>query len=154
RFRIFNASNARFLYLALSNGAPFVQIGSDQGLLPRPARVTVLSLAPAERADAIIDFGALAGHPAVLATQPFPLIGVRAAPGRVASAWRVPAALRDVPRTPRAAAVKTRTLRLDEFQDASYGMLMLLDGKRWRDPVTEKPVLDTVEIWELVNYTE
>jgi len=33
------------------------------------------------------------------------------------------------------------------------GLQPVLGGKRWRDPVTEKPVLDTVEIWELVNYT-
>jgi spore coat protein A len=33
-------------------------------------------------------------------------------------------------------------------------MLMLLGGKRWRDPVTETPELDSVEVWELVNYTE
>ena len=33
-------------------------------------------------------------------------------------------------------------------------MLMLLDGKRWHEPVTEKPVLDSTEIWRLVNLTE
>ena len=153
RFRIYNASNARFLYLSLSNGASFVQIGSDQGLLPRPARLAMLSLAPAERADVIVDFGALGGQSVVLMSQTFQLMRFRVAPGPVVGAWQVPAALRDVPRTPRAAAVKTRTLVLDEYQDATYGMLMLLDGKHWRDPVTEKPVLDTVEIWELVNYT-
>ena len=153
RFRIYNASNARFLYLSLSSGAPLVQIGSDQGLLPRPARVAMLSLAPAERADVVVDFGALGGQSVVLMSQAFQLMRFRVAPGPVAGAWQVPAALRDVPRTPRAAAVRTRTLALDEYQDATYGMLMLLDGKRWRDPVTEKPVQDTVEIWELVNYT-
>ena len=31
RFRIVNASNARFYYLALSDGTPLQQIGSDQG---------------------------------------------------------------------------------------------------------------------------
>jgi spore coat protein A len=49
--------------------------------------------------------------------------------------------------------VKTRTLGLDEYQDPRHGMLMLLGGARWHDPVTEKPVLDSTEIWELVNYT-
>ncbi len=33
-------------------------------------------------------------------------------------------------------------------------MLMLLDRKYWRDPVSEKPRLGTVEIWSLVNLTE
>jgi spore coat protein A, manganese oxidase len=31
---------------------------------------------------------------------------------------------------------------------------MLLDDKYWRDPVSEKPRLGTVEIWNLVNLTE
>jgi spore coat protein A, manganese oxidase len=36
RFRVLNAANARFFRLGLSNGAPFQQIGADQGLLPAP----------------------------------------------------------------------------------------------------------------------
>ena len=32
-------------------------------------------------------------------------------------------------------------------------MLMLLNGLHWDMPVTEKPVLNTVEIWNLVNLT-
>jgi len=30
----------------------------------------------------------------------------------------------------------------------------LLNGKRWHDPVTEDPVLNTTEIWTLVNVTD
>jgi spore coat protein A len=33
-------------------------------------------------------------------------------------------------------------------------MLMLLDGKHWHDPVSEKPRLGSTEIWSLVNLTE
>jgi len=33
-------------------------------------------------------------------------------------------------------------------------MTMLLGGKHWDMPVTEDPVIDTTEIWELVNTTE
>jgi len=153
RFRIYNASNARFLYLTLSSGTPFVQIGSDQGLLARPVRLSTLSLAPAERADLLIDFGALGGQSVVLMSQSFQLMRFRVAPGPAVAGWQPPAMLRDVPRTPRSAAVKTRTLGLDEYQDATHGMLMLLGGARWHEPVTEKPLLDATEIWELVNYT-
>src|SRR5262249_8128559 len=32
RFRVFNSSNARIVFLTLSSGTPFLQIGSDQGL--------------------------------------------------------------------------------------------------------------------------
>jgi spore coat protein A len=33
-------------------------------------------------------------------------------------------------------------------------MLMLLDGKHWHDPVSEKPRLGSTEIWSLVNLTD
>ena len=153
RFRVFNASNARFLYLSLSSGTQLVQIGSDQGLLAQPARLQTLTLAPAERADLVVDFGALGGQSVILMTQASQLMRFRVAPGPAVQGWQPPAVLRDVPRTPRASAAKTRTLGLDEYQDPAHGMLMLLGGARWHDPVTEKPVLDSVEIWELVNYT-
>ena len=153
RFRVVNSSNGRSLYLTLSGGAPFVQIGSDQGLLPRPVPRTSMLLAPAERADVVIDFGALAGQSMILMAQAFQLLRFRVAPGR-ATRWQPPAVLRDVPRTPRSSAVKTRTLTLEDRPDPQHGTVMLLDGKRWRDPISEKPVLDTVEIWELVNHMD
>jgi spore coat protein A len=31
---------------------------------------------------------------------------------------------------------------------------MLLNNSRWHDPVTEKPVLDSVEIWSFINLTD
>jgi spore coat protein A len=60
RFRILNASNARRYRLALepepSDGAPFVQVGSDGGLLGSPISHRTLTIAPAERFDVVIDF--------------------------------------------------------------------------------------------------
>ena len=55
RFRILNGANARFLELRLSSGT-FLQIGNDSWLLPYAIPRTSLRLAPAERADVIIDF--------------------------------------------------------------------------------------------------
>ena len=56
RFRVLNGSNARFYHLAMPAGAPVFQIGSDGGLLDAPVRLTTLLLAPAERADLLVDF--------------------------------------------------------------------------------------------------
>jgi spore coat protein A len=60
RFRILNASNARRYELALdpepSEGAPFVQVGSDGGLLGAPVSHRTIPIAQAERFDVIIDF--------------------------------------------------------------------------------------------------
>jgi FtsP/CotA-like multicopper oxidase with cupredoxin domain len=58
RFRILNASHTRGYELALDSGAPLIQIGSDQGLLPAPHAAGSIPLWPAERADVVIDFSA------------------------------------------------------------------------------------------------
>lgn len=57
RFRILNASVARFFKLALSNGAPMIQIGNDGNLLPRAVMLSELDeMGIAERYDIVIDF--------------------------------------------------------------------------------------------------
>jgi spore coat protein A len=154
RFRVYNSSNARFLNLTLANGPQFQQIGSDQGLLSAPVPAKTLYLAPAERADVLVDFSRLGGQTIILMNQAFQLMRFRVKPSGTAVSWTPPAKLREVPRLSRSAVVKTRTLSLDEYEDpVTHGMLMLLDKKRWHEPVSEKPVLDSTEIWEFVNYT-
>jgi len=56
RFRFLNGCNSRFLILKTSNGMPFTQIGGDQGFLPAPVALSELLMAPAERADVVMDF--------------------------------------------------------------------------------------------------
>jgi spore coat protein A, manganese oxidase len=57
RFRVLNGCNSRFLLLALDRaGLRFWQIGGDLGFLTAPVEVEQLLLAPAERADVIVDF--------------------------------------------------------------------------------------------------
>lgn len=61
RFRLLNGANARIFRLAfLQRGAtaPFTLIGTDGGLLARPAPVRELFLAPGERADVLLDLRA------------------------------------------------------------------------------------------------
>jgi FtsP/CotA-like multicopper oxidase with cupredoxin domain len=74
RFRLLNGSNSRFLILQFEHpGVEVWQIGAEGGFLPAPVRLndypypgstgggaTVL-IAPAERADIIVDFGSAAG---------------------------------------------------------------------------------------------
>lgn len=95
RFRMLNACNARFLNPRLvfaqagasteannhSAGPGFIQIGNEAGFLPAPtpvggARGVPLLLAPAERADLVVDFRAVpAGSVLILyndAPAPFP----------------------------------------------------------------------------------
>lgn len=89
RLRLLNGCNARFLELRLvgsrSNrpGPAFWQLGTDGGLLDRPVKLNDpgaprnrrLLLAPAERADIIVDFSGFAGWTLTLrnsARAPFP----------------------------------------------------------------------------------
>jgi FtsP/CotA-like multicopper oxidase with cupredoxin domain len=73
RFRMLNASNSRFYGLTLRDeqGAPVTgalqQIGTDGGLLPKPVALDEVTLAPAERADILIDFSAFRGRSLTLA---------------------------------------------------------------------------------------
>jgi bilirubin oxidase len=59
RFRFLNGCNSRFLILTLSNGLPFWQIGGDGGFLPAPVQLDQVLMAPAERADVIVDFSSV-----------------------------------------------------------------------------------------------
>jgi spore coat protein A len=163
RFRVVNASNARFYYVALSDGSPLQQIGSDQGLLPQPVAKQSIMMAPAERADVVVDFGKLAGKTVLLKSQALELMQIRVAPRTKAAvtlaavtlpARPLPAGLRPVKRIARSAAVKTRTLTLNTYTDPKSHMMMLLNGTYWHQPITEKPVLGSTEIWEFVNLTE
>jgi FtsP/CotA-like multicopper oxidase with cupredoxin domain len=56
RFRFLNGCNSRFLILKFDNNLPFWQIGAEGGFLPAPVMLNQLLMAPAERADVIVDF--------------------------------------------------------------------------------------------------
>jgi len=57
RFRFLNGCNARTMILKMDRDhLSFWQIGSDGGFLPQPAKLSQLLIAPAERADVIVDF--------------------------------------------------------------------------------------------------
>jgi FtsP/CotA-like multicopper oxidase with cupredoxin domain len=76
RFRVLNGSNARIFRLERSDGEPIVLIGTDGGLLERPARLSSIDLAPGERADLLIDFsGATVGQRIMLRSRGFQIPG-------------------------------------------------------------------------------
>lgn len=56
RLRLLNGSNARTYLLRFSDERGFHQVASDAGLLPKPVPLTSIQLAPAERAEILVDF--------------------------------------------------------------------------------------------------
>jgi spore coat protein A len=168
RFRILNGSNSRFYHLSFSNGATFYQIGTEGGFLGKPVPLKKLTLAPAERADVIVDFSKFKGAQMVInndATAPFPTGDKVSANTSKIMQFRVVKTLtgKDTSVLPltlpkithlleKDAAVK-RDIALLEKKD-SFGRLMLtIDGKRWMDPATETPKLGVPEIWNIANTT-
>jgi spore coat protein A, manganese oxidase len=155
RFRVLNASNGRFLHLALSSEQKLHQIGTDQGLLAAPVPLDRSLVAPGERADLIVDFTGRAGQQIVLQTDAFQVMQFRVGPAKSPDTSSLPAMLRPVPKTPESAAVKTRPLALIENMTLKgESMSMLLNNTPWHMPVTENPELDSVEIWSFINTTD
>jgi len=190
RFRVLNGSNSRFYtmqleYNELKKGVPkpkrlkMRQIGSDGGFLNNVVKMKTMTLAPAERADVIVDFSDddLIGQTIIMtnsAATPFP-VGVAVNPATTGKimAFRVtkplnalipdskkPRVIRTVPIAPLVATpgVPNRELVLVENMDAMGRLQPLLGtsaagGLLWSDPVTETPTLNTTEIWSVINAT-
>jgi len=158
RFRILNTANSSFFSLSLTDRRAFHQIGSDQGLLAAPVELQSVFLAPAERADVLIDFSQSAGKHVHLINGALEILEFRVAPmpgQAMAKTNSIPPVLRAVDRMPESAAINTRTITFNETLDGmGNSMLMLLNRKHWHEPVTETPRLNSTEIWEFVNLTE
>jgi len=155
RFRMLNGSNARFFRLSIGDLQEMHLIGADQGLLSAPASAKRILLGPAERTDFVFDFSAHAGKNLLLQSDSFEILQFRVASTGSKDTSALPATLRSVARIPEGRAVKTRRLTLDEAVDkVQNSMGMTLNKTPWDMPVTEKPVVNSTEIWELVNLTE
>ncbi|SEN06101.1 spore coat protein A [Mesobacillus persicus] len=162
RFRILNASNRRGYVLGLSNGQPMLQIGTDGGFLASPNEIHSVELLPAERTDVIIDFSGLMGQKITLINSDTdfqdehtnvimqfkvnqPLCGEDTS--------QIPTELAPSMDVHEGHAHTIRNLPLTASTD-SYGRPMLLLNERmYHDPATEKPSLDSIEVWNFINAT-
>lgn len=167
RFRILNGSNHRFYRMKIESGPPIYQIGTDGGFLEAPVKLHELILAPAERADIIVDFTGYNGKKLDLlndAPSPFPN-GTPVDPETTGcimqfqvnlpllcqdGSW-IPDSLYPVVPLAECAAKVRRNMNMVVQQDQYGRFIFLLNGKSWHDPVTETPRLGKVEIWNLIN---
>jgi spore coat protein A len=182
RLRLLNGSNARFFnfYFNLAKSATdipwivsFHQIGSDGGLLPRPAELKALLLGPAERADLILDFSGLDGKTVTLsnnAAAPYPgweFSMVQHEPLYELMQFRVTRPLTgakttfSVPVMPafvgldETASITTRDFVLSETMDPQgHSLGVRINGKGYDEPVTEIVKLGTTEKWRFINTTD
>jgi len=125
-----------------------------------------------ERCDVIIDFASYEGKYFLLhnnAKSPFKgldspvedeaplaeimLFKVKNTP--VVDNSSLPMSLTNLSRRSEGSSVKSRDLTLEELLDENgEPIAALLNGMMWDDTITEKPTLNTTEIWRIINLTE
>jgi spore coat protein A, manganese oxidase len=165
RLRLLNASSASAYTFALSDGRPFVQVGTGDGLLPRPVARTTLLLGPAQRADVLVDFHGEEGSAVTLGsvarTDSAVGTGTRTAPlmqFRVGASARdrsvVPAQLPS-PALVRAPRRVTKTWTFDLTGNPRRGTAWTINGRTFDpDRVDHRARLGTVERWRLRNTSD
>ena len=157
RFRCLNGSISRSYKLALSNGADFIMIGTDAGLMSAPTPVKNFRFGMAERYEFVIDFSKYpVGTKIVLQNLRLPNNDDYDGTGqimqfevatKVTDDSSVPGTLRTVQPIAESSAVRTR-----EFRYERSNGLWVINGKTWdHTRVDANPQLGDVEIWTLRN---
>jgi spore coat protein A, manganese oxidase len=164
RFRILNGCNARFLNLDLS-GLDFWQIGAEGGMWDIPVLTRRLVLAPAERADVIVDFSRFAGARLVMMNHRPPSPISNRAPQlpqvmqiRVGTTVSHPGPTSIPSNLPGRAAnlgnpINTRYITLNEIDPEEVDWYLNLNAVHFEAPVTETPTVGTIEEWFYINVT-
>src|SRR6266508_5022176 len=164
RFRILNGCNARILNLGIG-GAQMWQIGAEGGMWDQPVPVRQLVLAPAERADVLVDFRRSPGKTLVVknSSPPRPVVTPAPSltavmqlrvgttvtqPGPTTIPTSLPGRKADLP-----AASTTRYITLNEIGVDTAGWFLNLNGLHFEDPATETPTVGSVEDWVYINMT-
>jgi len=177
RLRLLNGSQARFynLHFELAgHDLPFTVIGSEGGLLPKPAQMTGLLIAPGERFDVIVDFTGIPLGRTVMMTNDAPAPYPDGEPSndtvpelmKININTAVPA--NDPDRTVRPTNLKLlasprltatpglppRDVVLKENTDEFDNPIeVLLNGYHFMDPTTDFVKAGTTETWRWINLT-
>jgi FtsP/CotA-like multicopper oxidase with cupredoxin domain len=129
RLRLLNGSNARIYKLMWSDGTPMTIIGTDGGLLEQSREQTYLTLAPAQRADIVLDLSRHAvGARLELRSAPFPATDVDASGMGMAMGGMTPGAV------PNGAPLSLLAIQVARHQTSTFRLpsrLSTFDGS-WR----------------------
>jgi spore coat protein A len=176
RFRLLNGANARFYDLRLEDANQSVltmhQIGTDVGFLGARADRSNVLLAPADRADVIVDFSqynagdelflrnlgpdgpfGLNAGPAANVNTTGQVMKFKVVPLTGIDSSSLPSALPTIEKLNAADSVKTRVFTLSQSIDEYGRPKLLLNGRTWADAMTEVIQLGAVEIWQFNNAT-
>jgi spore coat protein A len=165
RLQILNSSLFSSYDFALSDGRPFVQIGTGSGLLPHPVTRQDILLGPAQRADVVVDFRGESGKGVLLSSikrsdGSTSGIGTREAAlmkfrvhGTTDQVARIPFNLADI-RPLHAPQRIAMTWTFGVSKD-SHGSYWSINGRRF-DPsrVDHRVRLGTTERWKLRNTSD
>ena len=174
RFRLLDASNSRiyrfsFIDTQTNTTLPFIQIGSDGGYLKAPVNMTELLIAPAERADILVDFSSLAPGTKILLkntalTDPTTEIqtvgqimqftvstndGFK--PKTLPTLLNPTLAGPTFPNLP--SPTKQRILPMFLVNGPNGPLTFLLNGQMWDGEISELPQVGTTEDWIIVDLT-
>jgi len=173
RLRLLNASNFRAYNFSLSGGVSMVQVATDSGLMPRAVKRDRVLLAPAERAEVIVDFKNFAGKSVVLksvkrtdgvhasGTTPFlgPLMQFRVGSPPASDPANMPSdgqPLRPLPDWTQGLdqhSAVDRTWKITIGRDGLRPK-WLINGKTFNPARSDAhPKLGTTEVWSVVNKT-
>ena len=168
RLRILNASNARIYNLGFSDNRTFHQVASDGGFLAAPLPMSRLLMAPAERAEILLDLAAQEGQAVTLRsfnsgngttfvplrlqdqwdTADFDLLEIRIGPATADAVLSLPETLVPVPRIPESEAVNDDSPRPFELNANPFG----INGKRMDMAIIDARIqLGDTEVWEITN---
>jgi FtsP/CotA-like multicopper oxidase with cupredoxin domain len=169
RLRLLNGSSSRIYHLAFEPRRPFLQIGTETGLIGQPRSLDRLILAPGERADVLVDFGRYPpGAMVRLMNLPLPDYVVSPADVEITELMQFAVTsargLRGNPASRRpgqftqleaAAVTHRRTVLLTEIMDpeTEEPVMALLNARPWTTDDIERPVVNTLEQWDIVNLT-
>ncbi|HVL90382.1 MAG TPA: multicopper oxidase family protein [Actinomycetota bacterium] len=159
RLRLLNASNISEFTFAFADGTEMLQIATEGGLLPAPVPRTRIKLAPAERAEVVVDFTGMNGRSLVLQNvEGSPLLRqvMRFDVGpNVPDASRVPEVLRPLEPAPEVSIENTRVWALT--QSLAGDLVWTINGLEYDaeriDTAPLNPVLGSAERWIFVNTT-
>ena len=165
RFRILNGCNSRILNLDVG-GPALWQIGAEGGLWDVPVPMKSLVLAPAERADVLVDFSRFRNARLVMMNhRPLKPVSNPASSLEHVMQLRVGAKVsqpgpRTIPSTLPGRRAQlgvpevTRYITLNEVDPEEVEWYLNLNGVRFGDtPVTEIPRVGAVEDWVYINMT-